>query len=185
MTIKTSANATNIELRNQGIIHICGAIKDEKIGETIKELVFMNFFENMSFKNIQIILNSCGGELNSAFMLTDFIEFSKKPVYITGLGICASAGILILCSGVENHRIITKNTSLLSHQYTWGMAGEKYHDLVASRKEQDLTHERMINHYLKHSNLNRNQIKKILLPESDVWLTPKEAKKYGLIDKIV
>jgi len=184
MSTNKNTNSTDIELRNSGLIILCDKIETDTIKNTVKELVYMNSLEERDYKHIQLILNSTGGELHSSFMLTDFIEFSKIPIHITGLGICASVGILILCSGEKGQRIITKNTSLLSHQYTWGF-NDKYHDLIAARKEQDLIQERMIRHYLKHTKLDRGKIKEILLPESDVWLSPKEAKKYGLIDRIV
>lgn len=179
-----STTATNIELREQGIVNICGLISDDSMKTIVEELVYINSIKEPDFKAIQMILNSSGGSVPAGFMITDFIEFSKMPVYITGLGTCASMGILILCSGAKGHRIITKNTRLLSHQYSWTSSG-KHHELIADRKEQDMTQERMIRHYLKHTKLNKKQIKEILLPETDVWLTYVEAKKYGLIDKVV
>ncbi len=179
-----STNNTEIELRNQGIINICGKISDDSMQKVIQEFVYINSIIEPDFKAIQIILNSPGGTIPAGFMLTDFIEFSKLAVYITGLGICASMGILILCSGAKGHRIITKNTALLSHQYSWENAG-KYHELVADRKEQDLVQRRMIKHYLKHTKLNERQVREILLSAKDVWLTHREAKKYGLIDKVI
>jgi len=176
--------STGIEIRNRGIISICGKIEDDSMATVIKELIFMNSIEKPIFKAIQMILNSSGGSIRAGFMITDFIEFSKLPVYITGLGICGSMGMLILCSGEKGHRVITKNTSLLSHQYSWENKG-KYHELIANRKEQNLIQQRMISHYLKHTHLNEQQICDILLPNQDVWLTDKEAKKYGLVDKVI
>ncbi|MDD5327434.1 MAG: ATP-dependent Clp protease proteolytic subunit [Phycisphaerae bacterium] len=179
-----STIATSIELREQGMVNICGAISDDSMKTIVEELVYINTMVKPNFKAIQMILNSPGGTMPAGFMVTDFIEFSKMPVYITGLGTCASMGLLILCSGTKGHRIITKNTRLLSHQYSWETSG-KYHELIADRKEQNMVQERMIRHYLKHTKLNKRQIKEILLPATDVWMTGKEAKKYGLIDKVV
>lgn len=176
---------TQEELRNRGIITLCEEIKSESIKPIVEDMMYMNAtIEETKLKRIQIILNSVGGGMDPCFMLTDFIEYSKLAVHITGLGICASCGISILMAGAKGKRVITKNTSLLVHQYSWG-SRDKYHELVAIRKEQDITHEKMIKHYIKHTKLNRKQIKKILLPPSDVWLTPKEALKYGIVDKIV
>ena len=175
---------TNELLRNKGIITLCREIKIENINTVTEEILYLNSLKKQELEFIQILLNSPGGSCWSGFMLIDLIEYSKLPVYITGLGICASMGILLLCSGTKGHRIITKNTTLLSHQVSWRKEG-KYHELVAQRKQEELENSRMINHYLRHTNLKRKQIEEILLPESDVWLTPIEAKKYGLVDKII
>ncbi len=163
---------------------LSGEITVDRSEKVCENLLQINQIEKPDFDAIQLILNSPGGSCYSGFQLIDLIEYSKMPVYITGLGICASMGILILCSGAKGHRVITKNTSLLSHQYTRGGYG-KYHDIVAARKEENQLHSRIIKHYVKHTKLSESEVKKILQPESDVWLSPKEAKKYGIVDKII
>jgi ATP-dependent Clp protease protease subunit len=86
-------------------------------------------------------------------------------------------------SGTKGRRILTPNTSILSHQYSWGSFG-KEHELFAQIKEYDLTTERMIAHYKKCTGLSEKEIREYLLPASDVWLSAKEAKKLGLCDEI-
>lgn len=175
---------TNELLRDEGVLILNSEIDNTKIKGIIEDIIYLNNKNDNKIKNIQIILNSPGGNCWDGFLLIDIIEYSKLEVFITGLGICASMGILILCSGTKGKRVITKNTLLLSHQYSWGSFG-KYHELIADRKGQDILHKSMIKHYLKHTKLDEEQIEKILLPKSDVWLTPKEAKKYGIVDKII
>jgi ATP-dependent Clp protease, protease subunit len=68
------------------------------------------------------------------------------PIRTIGLGQIASAGLLIFASGSKGQRILTPNTSILSHQYSWGAFG-KEHELFATVKEFDLTTKRMIAHY--------------------------------------
>jgi ATP-dependent Clp protease protease subunit len=171
-------------LRDKGLLTLCGKIEEDLIKTATEEILLMNSMEKPEFSSIQLILNSIGGSCWQGFMIVDIIEYSKIPVYITGLGVCASMGILILCSGNKGHRVITKNTVLLSHQVSWGSEG-KYHELIADRKQQDIEHEKIIRHYMRHTKLKRKQIQEILLPKSDVWLTPAEAKKYGLVDKVI
>ena len=86
-------------------------------------------------------------------------------------------------TGTKGRRILTPNTSILSHQYSWGSVG-KEHELFARVKELELTTERMINHYKKCTGLKETDIRKYLLPPHDVWLGAKEAKKLGLCDKV-
>jgi ATP-dependent protease ClpP protease subunit len=86
-------------------------------------------------------------------------------------------------AGYHGHRILTPNTAILSHQYSWGSVG-KSHELIAATKAFDLTSTMLMNHYKKCSNLDEDQINKFLLPASDCWLSPQEALNYGLCDEI-
>ena len=108
---------------------------------------------------------------------------SKVPIYTYGLGIIASCGLVAFMAGAKGKRIITPNTSILSHQFSWGSWG-KAHELMASTKEYSNTTHRVIEHYKKCTGLDEKQIKKYLLPPEDVWLTPQEAVKYGIADEI-
>ncbi len=171
-------------LRDKGIILLHGEINNENIKKVVEDLVYLNSLEQKKFTAVKLILNSPGGFCKDGFMLIDVFGYCDFEIHITGLGECASMGILILCSGTKGYRTITKNTELLSHQYSSGIRG-KHHELISIRKREDMMHNRIINHYVKHTKLKRKQVEKILLPESDVWLTPEEALNYGIIDKII
>lgn len=133
--------------------------------------------------NLTLIINSPGGELSSAFALIDMMKGSKIPVYTLGIGEISSCGLLTFMAGEKGHRIITPNTSILSHQYSWGSYG-KEHELIARVKEYNNTSERMLAHYKKCTGLSEKVIKEILMPPEDVWLSAKEAVKYGIADQI-
>jgi ATP-dependent Clp protease protease subunit len=87
-------------------------------------------------------------------------------------------------AGTKGRRVITPNTSILSHQYSWGSRG-KEHELFATMREFELSSERMLEHYKKCTGLTEKKIREVLLPAEDVWLSAEEAKKYGIADKIV
>jgi len=78
---------------------------------------------------------------------------------------------------------LTPNTSILSHQYSWGTFG-KEHELFAAQKEYDLTTKRMIAHYKRCTGMNEDKIRQYLLPPQDVWLEAGEAKKLGICDEV-
>jgi len=134
-------------------------------------------------KHLTLIINSPGGELNSAFALIDVMRGSVIPIHTIGLGLIGSCGILTFMSGAVGHRTITPNTSILSHQYSWGGYG-KDHELVARQREFELTRDRMMEHYKRCTGLNEKDIKKILLPAHDVWLDAEQAVKYGIADQV-
>jgi len=90
---------------------------------------------------------------------------------------------MIFIAGTNGQRILTPNTSILSHQYSWGAFG-KEHELFAQIKEFDLTTKRMVSHYKKCTGLKEEQIREYLLPPQDIWLSSAEAKKLGLCDDV-
>lgn len=132
---------------------------------------------------MNLLICSPGGDLSAAFALIDTMRGSAIPIRTIGLGQIASAGLLIFVAGTKGHRLLTPNTSILSHQYSWGAFG-KEHELFATVKEFDLTTKRMIAHYKKCTGLNETQIRDTLLPPQDIWLGADESKKLGLCDMV-
>ncbi len=153
-------------------------------GEAMKFILARNLMKKDRPKFMKMLINSPGGEVPSAFALIDTMKGSKIPVYTYGLGEIASCGLLTFMSGAKGHRYITRNTAILSHQFSWGSMG-KEHELMASVKEFNNTSQRLVDHYKKCTGQTEATIKKYLLPPEDVWLTPKEAVKYGIADEIV
>ena len=150
--------------------------------QAIEWILEANFAEERP-DMLNMIICSPGGDLNAAFALVDTMRGSAIPIRTIGLGQIASAGLLIFISGTKGQRILTPNTSILSHQYSWGAFG-KEHELFATVKEFDLTTKKMIAHYKKCTGLNEKKIREVLLPAHDVWLDAQEAKKYGLCDLV-
>ena len=149
------------------------------------EFILENNFNNevKKPKELNLIICSPGGDLSAAFALIDVMRGSSIPIKTTGLGMIASAGLLIFISGTRGKRLLTPNTSILSHQFTWGSFG-KEHELFAAVKEFDLTTKRMIKHYKKCTGLSDADIRKYLLPPQDVWLSAPEALKLGICDNV-
>ena len=153
-------------------------------GDAISFIIARNLIPKNRPKQIKMIINSPGGEVPSAFALIDTMKGSKIPIYTYGLGEIASCGLLTFIAGAKGHRYITRNTAILSHQFSWGSIG-KEHELMAQVKEFNNTSQRIIEHYKRCTGQTEANIKKYLLPAEDVWLTPKEAIKFGIADEIV
>lgn len=134
-------------------------------------------------KHLTLMINSPGGAVHAAFALIDVMKGSAIPVRTVGLGMIASCGILTFMAGQKGHRVITPNTSILSHQYSWGSRG-KEHELFAVVREFEMSTERMIAHYKKCTGLSEKKIREVLLPPEDVWLSAEEAVDYGIADEI-
>lgn len=134
-------------------------------------------------KFLTLMINSPGGDLNSAFALIDIMNGSAIPVRTVGIGQIASCGLLTFMSGQKGHRVLTPNTSILSHQYSWGSYG-KEHELFARVREFTLTSDRLLAHYKRCTGLDEKTIKKVLLPSEDVWLDAEQAVEYGIADEV-
>lgn len=168
-----------------GIIYFSDHFDSTTTKPVISTIIEKNLLpQNERPKEITLVINSPGGEVHSAFALIDTMKGSAIPVKTVGLGMIASCGLLTFMSGTKGRRVITPNTSILSHQYSWGSAG-KEHELFARVREFELSTERMIEHYKKCTGLSEKKIREILLPPEDKWLSAKEAVKYGIADKIV
>jgi ATP-dependent Clp protease protease subunit len=148
----------------------------------IEWIIEANFQEKRP-EVMNLLICSPGGDLNAAFAVIDTMRGSAIPIRTIGLGQVSSAGLLIFAAGTKGHRILTPNTSILSHQYSWGAFG-KEHELFATVKEFDLTTKRMIAHYKKCTGLPEVKIRETLLPPQDIWLSAEEAKKLGLCDMV-
>ena len=169
-------------LLKKGITIFMGDVKPE----TISPIVDWILASNLSKKpHEELTLGICspGGDLNACFALIDVMKGSSIPIKTIGMGMIASCGLLMFISGTKGKRILTPNTSILSHQYTWGSYG-KEHELFATVKEFELTTERMINHYKKCTGLSDKAIREKLLPPHDVWLDANQAKRLGICDRI-
>ena len=124
-----------------------------------------------------------GGELQAAFALIDVMNASGIPIKTVGLGQIASSGLLIFMNGSQGRRVLTPNTSILSHQFSWYNEG-KSAELFATMKEFTLTQERMVEHYRRCTGADDETIKTKLLPQQDIWLSAQEALELKLCDSI-
>ncbi len=168
-----------------GIMYFSDGFDSNTTKPVIQTIIEKNLMPNSQRPNeLTLVINSPGGQVHSAFALIDTMKGSAIPVKTVGLGMIASCGLLTFMSGHKGRRVITPNTSILSHQYSWGSGG-KEHELFARVREFELSTQRMIEHYKKCTGLSEKKVRDILLPPEDRWLSAKEAVKYGIADKIV
>ena len=131
-------------------------------GEAMRFIIERNLLEKNKPKVIKIIINSPGGCLNSAFALIDTMKGSSIPIYTYGLGLIASAGLLTFMAGERGHRYITRNTAILSHQYSWGSIG-KEHELMSRVKEFENTESKTAGGLIVAATATDNDLKKGLV----------------------
>jgi ATP-dependent Clp protease protease subunit len=170
------------DLYASGIFLFVGGVDSDSCREAI-EFVLKQNTEKRKKKKLQFMICSPGGEMPPCFALIDIMKGSKIPIHTIGLGLIASCGLLLFISGEKGKRVLTPNTSILSHQFSWGSHG-KEHELFAQIKEFELSTKRMLDHYKKCTGLTEKDIRKHLLPPEDVWLSAQDAKKLGICDAV-
>ncbi len=170
------------DLEKAGICLFMSDVDESSCKDAIEFILKQNIAPR-KLKRLQLMICSNGGDVPSTFALIDVMKASKIPIHTIGLGVIASCGLLVFIAGEPGYRILTPNTSILSHQYSWGSYG-KEHELFAQVKEFELSTERMISHYKKCTGLDEEKIRKHLLPPEDRWLSAKEAKKLNICDSV-
>jgi len=176
-------NPTSQLLQAQGIYVFMGEVDTESVKPVIEWILLENHVIKKRKKELLLMICSSGGELESGFALIDVMNSSAIPIKTVGLGQVASAGLLVFLAGHAGRRVLTPNTSILSHQYSWGSDG-KHHELFAVTKEFSLVQQRMLTHYKRTTGLDEETIKIKLLPPSDVYLSAEEAVALGICDFI-
>ena len=169
-------------LSDYGIIYLSGVINEGTAESVCKEIIEYNIKGNIN--KVQMVINSPGGTCTAGFSIIDIMEWSNIPIYTTGIGIIASMGLLIFMAGAKGHRVITPRTSILSHRFS-AMNMGNHSQLIAGRREEDMLHERILNHYMTYSNIkDRKELEKYLLRDVDTWLSTEEAVQLGIVDVV-
>ena len=177
-----SGDDSEADLYKSGIFLFMDVVNPDNCKDVIEFILKQNT-EKKRKKKLQLMICSPGGDMSSCFALIDIMKGSKIPIHTIGLGLIASCGLLLFISGEKGKRILTPNTSILSHQFSWGSHG-KEHELFAQIKEFELSTKRMLDHYKKCTGLTEKDIRKHLLPPEDVWLSAQDAKKLGICDAV-
>ena len=168
-------------LLDQGVFYLAGDLKKSISKDVVTWILESNLKKKKIYDHLTLIMTSDGGEVSAAFAIIDTIRDSNIPIHTIGLGMVGSAALYTFIAG--HKRILTPNTSILSHQWDWEISGN-YNEVNASMKEYELTQQRVIDHYKKFTKLSTAMILEKLLPTHDVWLSAEEAVKYGLCDEI-
>ena len=169
-------------LKDFGIIYISGGIDGGTAESVCKEIIEYNIKAEVN--QIQMVINSPGGSCAAGFSIIDIMEWSRIPIYTTGIGMIASMALLVFMTGDKGRRVVTPRTSILSHRFSAFSVGS-HSQLIAGRREEDLAHERIVQHYLAYSNIkDKGELEKCLLRDVDTWLSPEEAVQHGIADRV-
>lgn len=167
-------------LLKENIIFIGGAIHDEMANLIIAQLLFLQSEDPK--KDISIYVNSPGGSVSAGLAIIDTMNHIKNEVSTVGVGIAASMGAMILASGKKGKRYALPNSEIMIHQPLGGAEGQASD--IAIRAENILKTRALLYKMLAtYTGKTVTQIEKD--SDRDFFLTADEAKKYGIIDKVL
>jgi len=170
-------------LVDHGIYVFMDTVNSDTVRPVVEWILHENHVRKKKYKELLLMICSSGGNMEDAFALIDVMRSSQVPVKTVGLGSISSCGLMIFLAGTKGRRMLTPNTSILSHQFSWNSQG-KAHELFATVKEFQLTEQRMIQHYRLCTGLKDDVIKQVLLPPQDVYLSADEALKFHICDHV-
>jgi|SRR3989338_8129954 len=143
----------------------------------------MLFLENQDqSKDIIFYINSPGGSIYDAFAIYDTMQFVKSDIQTVGVGVQASAAAFLLSSGTKGKRLLLPHATVMIHQPSAGTKG-RVSDMEIDLKE-GLRMKKLLNEIMAEN--TGQSLKKIETDmERDFWMSAEEAKKYGLVDKVI
>lgn len=185
MTSNNPSTETDFDpIRDNGYYLFMDNFNYQSCEKAIRWIITENLRKTDRKEFLTLVICSPGGLVSTCFALVDTMKGSAIPIRTVAIGQIASCGFIAFIAGEKGHRILTPNTSILSHQYSAGSSG-KEHDLYASQKGFELTSERILKHYMKCiDGMTEKKIREYLLPAHDVWLSAKQAKKLKCCDEV-
>ena len=167
-------------LLKERIIFLVGSVNDSVATLITAQLLFLES-ENPK-KEISFYINSPGGLVTSGLGIYDTMQYIKAPVSTLCIGQASSMGSFLLAAGEKGKRFSLPNSRIMVHQPSAGYQGQAT-DIEIHAKETLALKSRLNKIYAKHTKKSEDEIKKAL--ERDKFLTPIEAKNFGLIDEVV
>jgi len=167
-------------LLKERIIFLVGPVNDAVASLVCAQLLFLES-ENPN-KDISFYINSPGGVVTSGMAIYDTMQYIRSPVSTVCMGMAASMGSLLLCAGAAGKRFSLPNARIMIHQPSGGAQGQAT-DIEIQAREILSTRARLNEIYVKHTGQPLEVISTAV--ERDKFLSPVEAKAFGLIDDVV
>lgn len=167
-------------LLKERIICINGAISDDTASVVVAQLLYLES-ENPS-KPIHMYINSPGGVVTSGLAIYDTMQYIKSPVSTLCIGQAASMGSLLLTAGAKGKRRALPNARVMIHQPSGGASGQAT-DIAIQAEEILKCRKRLNSLYTKHTGQKIERIEQCM--ERDMFMSPEEAKEFGLIDEVI
>ena len=167
-------------LLKERIVFLVGTVNDTVASLITAQLLYLES-ENPK-KEISFYINSHGGLVTAGLGIYDTMQYIKPPVSTLCIGQASSMGSFLLAAGEKGKRLSLPNSRIMVHQPSAGFQGQATDIEIHTKEILDLK-KRLNKIYSKHTKKSEDEIKKAL--ERDKFMSPAEAKDFGLIDEVV
>ena len=167
-------------LLKERIVFVVGAINDTVASLVTAQLLFLESEDPK--KEISLYINSPGGLVTAGLGIYDTMQYIKPEISTLCIGQAASIGSFLLAAGANGKRFSLPNSRIMVHQPSAGFQGQAT-DIEIHANEVLSLKKRLNEIYSKHTGKSVDEIKSAL--ERDNFMTPDNAKSFGLIDKVV
>jgi ATP-dependent Clp protease protease subunit len=167
-------------LLNERIIFLGEQVDEHTANIVVAQLIHLAYEDPK--KDIKLYINSPGGSVYDGMAIYDTMQYIKPDVQTIGIGLQASMGAFLLSSGTKGKRYMLPHSKVMIHQPSHATKG-KVTDMEIDLKEGLAVKEMLAELFAKQTGQKLAKIKADM--ERDYWMTPDEAKKYGLIDEII
>ena len=167
-------------LLKERIIFLVGSVNDSVASLVVAQLLFLESEDPK--KEIYLYINSPGGLVTAGLGIYDTMQYIKADVSTLCIGQAASMGSFLLSAGAKGKRFSLPNSRIMVHQPSAGFQGQAT-DIEIHANEVLALKKRLNEIYSKHTGKSVDDIKKAL--ERDNFMTPENAKNFGLIDEVV
>jgi ATP-dependent Clp protease, protease subunit len=162
------------------IIFLGAPIDDNVANIVIAQLLFLEAEDPA--KDVYLYVNSPGGSVYAGLAIYDTMQYMNAPVNTMCMGMAASMGALLLATGGKGKRSALPNSRIMIHQPSGGSQGTAA-DIEIQAKEIIYARERLNEILAKHTGQTVDRIREDV--DRDRFMSPVEAKEYGLIDHVV
>jgi ATP-dependent Clp protease protease subunit len=167
-------------LLKERIVFMTGGVDDGVSSLICAQLLFLES-ENPS-KDIAFYINSPGGVVTSGLAIYDTMRYIRPDVSTVCIGQAASMGSLLLCAGAKGKRFALPNARIMIHQPSGGVQGQAA-DIEIHAREILALRDRLNRIYAHHTGKPFEEIGPAM--DRDRYMTPDEARQFGLIDEVV
>lgn len=167
-------------LLNERIIFLGEQVDEHTANIVVAQLIHLAYADPK--KDIKLYINSPGGSVYDGMAIYDTMQYISPDVQTIGIGLQASMGAFLLSSGAKGKRFMLPHSKVMIHQPSHGTKG-KVTDMEIDLKEGLAVKEMLAELFAKNTGQKLAKIKADM--ERDYWMTPDEAKKYGLIDEVI
>jgi ATP-dependent Clp protease protease subunit len=167
-------------LLNERIIFLGTPIDDQIANLIIAQLIHLESEDPE--KDIQIYINSPGGQVYSGLAIYDTMQYVKPDIQTTCIGIAMSMGAVILAGGAKGKRVALPNAKILIHQVSGGFQGQATDIEIQARETINLKR-RLEEIIARHTNQPMEKVSKDM--ERDYYLNAEDAQEYGIVDQVV